>query len=428
MIKIDIDEMKKSQNGLELLSKDDVLNFPIEVFPENIQLVINKLNSNFGFEKSILSSSILFTYSTALGNSRSIKINNVWSDNANLWVAIVGERGTAKSPMIGFCVAPLNSIESDFHRNWLYDINIYNELSKKDKEITTKPQRDQRFTSDVTTEGLIKLLSYNQRGIGLYKDELKGFFSGMNQYKGGQGEDKQFYLQAFNNSSYLKNRANDDPIMIESIFLSIIGSIQPTVFNKVSFDNTDDGMIDRWLYIRSDDATPPFSGNDIDESIKAEYTSFIHTAFEQSNHSNTLEWSDDSKEQFVIAINAIRDHKRSNDTRAAVRAYASKMETYLARFIILLTSMRNSNIITTEIVLDAFKLVTYFLSSADRIFTEFDNEKTLNAVINDANAKTTKQEIIALLKAEIGLTNTDIAKRCGVSKQYVGKVYRELGL
>ena len=58
------------------------------------------------------------------------------------------------------------------------------------------PPRPKRIdVNDVTMECLINLLADNPRGLVMVQDELAGFLSGMNQYKGGKGSDRAYRMQ-----------------------------------------------------------------------------------------------------------------------------------------------------------------------------------------------------------------------------------------
>jgi len=62
------------------------------------------------------------------------------------------------------------------------------------------------FTTDCTREALCDLLRENPRGLLVHRDELAGWARSLNQYKGGKGNDKQFWLNLWSGEPVAVNR------------------------------------------------------------------------------------------------------------------------------------------------------------------------------------------------------------------------------
>ena len=60
-------------------------------------------------------------------------------------------------------------------------------------------------------------------------DELTAWVLGMNQYKGGRGADRQFYLSCWSGEPAKVNRKSDpgEPLIVPDPFLGVIGCIPP---------------------------------------------------------------------------------------------------------------------------------------------------------------------------------------------------------
>ena len=54
---------------------------------------------------------------------------------------------------------------------------------------------------DATVEALYSVLEENPRGVLDIEDELSGWVRRMDQYKGGKGADRQFFLGVWSNST-----------------------------------------------------------------------------------------------------------------------------------------------------------------------------------------------------------------------------------
>jgi hypothetical protein len=392
--------------------------FPTNIFPEKIENLIDLLYTNVGFEKSVTASSILFTVSTIIGNSKRIKVKNTWIDTPNLWLAIVGKRGTMKSPTIKFPVTPLQKDEITFAEEYEKEITSWNRLEKEQQNQEEKPTRKQRVTTDITTEGLIRLIKENPNGIGIIKDELNGLFKEMNRYQGAGA--LEFLLSAYTGGQYIKNRATQDSTTVENVYLSIIGTIQPQILKSIANNNTDNGFIDRWLYVKSENKVPGFNiDSDIDIQYIESYNRFIIDIKNMSSSNDSMVWSAKARTEFQDGINRIRTIMRNEETPHQLTAYLSKMETYFARFCILIAVMDQEIQIEKQHVQKAYMLTKFYIYTANNTFIGFDNEEEINAIYKTENANTKKQKVLALHKHLPNMQKKDIAEVVGCNRSFV---------
>ena len=205
--------------------------FPIDVFPEWIRDFVNEHYNVLGFNTDAMSLSIISAISSIIGNK--ITLEAGWKSTAVLWFVIVGKAGSNKSHPLAHAFKPL--LDVDFanakeYMNAYRDFEEYEKLPAKEKaniEKVEKPYLKQLVVQDTTVEALVQAHSYNPNGMVLYMDELSGFWSGMNQYKGGKGNEESFWLKAYNNGAHVANRKMKDGIVsIERTFVNIIGTIQ----------------------------------------------------------------------------------------------------------------------------------------------------------------------------------------------------------
>lgn len=415
---IDIEKMMSGENGrFDLLDDEGIPRFPLEIFPDDLQFIIKQLEKYASFEPQVIASSILFVASTIIGNSKIIEVKEAWRDTANIWIAIVGKRGTMKSPAISYCLKPLMNKEKDFAREFDAALASYYEIPSKDRNEINRPHRTQRFTNDTTVEGLIKAMEYNWNGMGIYKDELNGFFEEMNRYK--SGGNLEFYLSAFNGGTYIKNRASYDPQTINDIYLSMVGSIQPEVLKAIASTQTNNGMIDRWLYVISNDKIPRTTLDDIDSSVASSFQMKVANWINNCKSQEMLEWLPGAKETFNSAINEMEDMMETNEE---MLTYLSKLKTYFARFIVIICVIEYTNLIGIPEVNKAKQLIAYFLGTAQHMFVEFENQITLDKIVQIENASTKKEIVHAVIKHLPKLNNSQLSKFTGISRQYVIRV------
>ena len=329
---IDIEKMMAGNDSrFDIVDAQGLPRFPIEIFPEDLQFIIKQLEQFASFEPQVIASSILFVASTIIGNSKIIEVKEAWRDTPNIWLAIVGKRGTMKSPAISYCLKPLMSDEKDYARHFEEALGAYYAIPKKERNDIDRPNRRQRFTNDTTVEGLINAMEYNWNGIGIYKDELNGFFEEMNRYT--SVGNLEFYLSAFNGGTYIKNRASYDPKTVNDIYLSMIGSIQPEVLKSIAATQTNNGMIDRWLYVISNDKIPKSTITDVDISVASSLKMKVAGWVNNCTVVENLKWLPGAKETFFAALNEMEDMMETNEE---MLTYLSKLKTYFARFVVII--------------------------------------------------------------------------------------------
>jgi hypothetical protein len=105
-----------------------------------------------------------------------------------------------------------------------------------------------------SAESLLKLLSKQPAKSSLlyYSDELKGWFDGMNQHKGGKGNDLSIFISLFSGAAEgKKNYADGSTLEFGKQLLSIFGNLQPEFlrecFGKVSGKVDPQGLRARFL-------------------------------------------------------------------------------------------------------------------------------------------------------------------------------------
>jgi hypothetical protein len=117
-----------------------------------------------------------------------------------------------------------------------------------------KPIRPRILLMDTTIEEAAQILSKNQKGLILVKDELSGLIENFTR-RG--GSDRAFYLESFGGRSYTIDRVkHPEPIIIPSLALSILGGIQPERLDSLVLKGDDDGFAARFLYIWPKKVTP----------------------------------------------------------------------------------------------------------------------------------------------------------------------------
>ena len=176
----------------------------------------------------------------------------------------MAKAGTNKSHPLTFAIKPI--IESDKKTFKEYELaraeydKLKSEKPQPGQEQPKKPVWKKSLLSDYTPEALAEVHKYNKRGIGVYCDELAGWFKNFNRYN--KGSEMEFWLSAWSSKPINIDRKSDEPIFIPLPFISVAGTIQTGILNELAKESrTQNGFIDRILFV-------------IPDNIKKEYWSY----------------------------------------------------------------------------------------------------------------------------------------------------------
>ena len=221
--------------------------------------------------------------SSLIGTSRRVMASRSWSQPMTTWTAVVGFSGTSKTPGIDATKRALSQIERDRRSKiddlrcahegrveaakaaralWKEEVELAAEgkvvsLDKYRNTVTSEPAMPaaavdpgpfvapRLYVSNATIERLAVLLQARPQGMLMLSDELAGLFLNMSRYSGGQ--DNEFWLEAWNGSSYTVERMGRPPISVDHLLVGVVGGLQPDKLAR-SFKGDLDGMYARVLF------------------------------------------------------------------------------------------------------------------------------------------------------------------------------------
>ncbi len=184
-----------------------------------------------------------------------------WTESARLWVAFVGDPSTKKSPAISKAVRHAKRIDHNMAEengkaigDWKWQHDSWKEAKKADKSNPApepKPPAVQRLVvEDITVEALTEVLKDNPRGVLTLKDELTGWFAGMDAYKGaakGASMDRAHWLEAYNGGRRAIDRVTRGAVVVPNWSTCIIGGIQPDMIRRIASSMGNDGLLQRFI-------------------------------------------------------------------------------------------------------------------------------------------------------------------------------------
>lgn len=201
------------------------------------------------------------------------KRHDNWQECARIWVTLVGDPSTKKTPSMKKAATPLLNIDREqlaennrLAQAWLADGGS--------KSGTPKPAAPRYAINDATAEAAGEVLKHSINGILIYQDELSGFFGRIEKYGGSGGSaDRSFWLQAFGGGQYAVDRISRGSFIIENLSITLLGGIQPGPMRSVVSGAQDDGLIQRVFPIM---LAPATKGQDAPApDIDAQYDSLI---------------------------------------------------------------------------------------------------------------------------------------------------------
>jgi len=348
----DARDAAKADEPVAVTQGSDVT-FPFDALPRQLTALAIDGGAASGCVPEAVAAHGLSVLGAAIGNSAVLTIGN-WKQRAVVWTAVIARPGTAKSTALRLAKSPLEALD-------VAAVDAWRDRKAADK---TVPDPKRTLADDTTAEKLARLLDANPRGILVAADELSGVVSGMNQYKGGKGNDRQLYLKLWSGDALRVDRVGSESIFVPHPICTVTGTIQPDLADAL---RGADGMTGRWLTAHLEDRkrTHP---TDADVSrVTLAWAALVHTLHERAG---PLEC-----QLSLAAYDAFRTWRdatidRANDEENAERAdYLGKLESHAARLILLLhiagdpNGMRGTTI-EPETVTRALRVLAWFVDGA----------------------------------------------------------------
>jgi hypothetical protein len=174
-----------------------------------------------------------------------------WKQSARLWVALGGPVSAIKSAQMDRCTNPYSSIDEEMREEYRRDMDYYETLDDEKKKNVAKPLKKRLCIEDTTPEALQEIMQDNLHGQLMVRDELSGFFGGMDKYSGNRGGsyDRGFWLKAYNGGRYSFDRVKRGSGLIKNCGVSVLGGIQEDTLRTFVNEGIDDGLIQRMLLV-----------------------------------------------------------------------------------------------------------------------------------------------------------------------------------
>ncbi len=223
--------------------------FPVDVFPPVLQKFIATSAKDSSVPVDYMGVAVLAVLSTAIGNGHVIQVKEGWTDDARLWLAIIGNSASNKSGALSRAFAPLYKIQKSLSDAYATRKSQYDqEVARrpKDEDKPAPPVLEQVIVQDATMEAMMQVLQRNGRGVVLYRDELAAWVGSMNAYR--PGADRETWLSLWNHGQPITvNRKMQDAISLPTGgFVTVVGGMPPGSLAKLVTSH-EDGLLPRFL-------------------------------------------------------------------------------------------------------------------------------------------------------------------------------------
>ena len=432
-----------------ILNKENLV-FPLEIYPKAVQNYIIECSQTLDSSIDYMGCSLLWLISLSIGNSMVVEVKRGWIENGVVWVAIVGKAGIGKTPSISNVIFPLEKINNREISNYIKEYEkyeYYNSLSKKEQEEfpeVQKPQKSQFMANDITVEALVDLHQQSDNSVGVFKDELAGWFKDMNKYK--PGSDLEFWLSTWSGKSVNLNRLTRAGSFVAKPFIPVLGGIQPSIFNSFyTEENKDNGFIDRMLLSYPELQVEKYNESEMNYETIQWYSDTIVAFFEriktnlvkrdenQKIEPITLKFSEEAKKEWVRIYNDITIVQNDDAENEYMKSMLPKQKSYIPRFALLIHVFNaigeiNYNVqeISKDSILKAEKLSKYFIAMAKKIKIDSVEVQEIKQILKDQKGKTTKEKFEQLYSANKNLNKKEVSEQLGVSLQMIYKYIKQI--
>lgn len=352
-------------SGVSSMRFEQFRPFPVGALFEPIRRFVISAARSIGCDVCYVAVPLFAALASAIGNTRRIQLKRGWTEPAIVWVAIVGESGTQKTPALTLGTEQVHRRQRDAMRQYAEErVRYFVEKQQYERDLKAwernatggeaphqpeEPQLVRNVVSDSTVEALATVLLHNPRGVLLEREELAGWIASFNQYKGGRGADAQHYLSMHAGKFILVDRKQGSPptVFVPAACVSVVGGIQPAILDRIlGAEHRDSGLLARLLLAMPPRQPKRWSDATIPDAVEAEVRTLFERLYSLETDLNddgdptprSLPLTPAAKEIWVHFVNTHGEEHM--DLIGDLSAAWSKLEGYAARLALVLHCAR----------------------------------------------------------------------------------------
>jgi hypothetical protein len=369
--------------------------FPVDVLPEPAARLVTEGAESIGCPPDFLGVSVLVVAAGTIGRSASLLLKDGYFAPTTVYAGCIGPPSDGKTPALKAATAAVRKIDGALEAEYGQALERWQEEAAKlgangKKQKPPPPPKPRRIdVDDITMEALPILLADNPRGLVMIRDELTALVLGMNQFKGGKGNDRSNVLKIWSGDAIKKDRVNHEnnaPIRCPHPCLSIVGGLPPDMLGELlDPKGRADGFLDRFLLTYPDPRRlPPWSERGVSDETAAEWHALVARLWQRPLNlkegrpvPHVAHFTPEGKACWQGYFNAHVAEMNRDDFPPTLRGPWGKFRDYAGRLCLVLALMDHAADpdadpvavpnVGPKSVRDGWRLVAYFKSHARRV-------------------------------------------------------------
>ncbi len=350
--------------------------YPVESFPPELQQFIIQIQEKLDAPASFIGSTLLATFSTAIGTSMHVKtaLGNTYMC---IWTCLVGISSSGKSIASNELFKPIYEIQHEL------DTEREEQETRMNEDDKERAKIKQVMYSEGNVPTLVKeLLKPNPKGILFDTDEILIWINGLNSYGNKDtGSDEQTWIRIWDSKSIRKVLSGNKIFKVNKPYVNIFGGIQPPLLYKLYQNDRDySGFCYRILfaYPEGNKIALPNLDYKPSQELFRQYSEILKQLYYElpSQDSNDIALTENALSFYDNWIN-----EKTNEINHIQNQYElghkagifGKMKIYVLRFAGILavietaytgTELNSKIVIDAKIMMKAIKLADYYQHSA----------------------------------------------------------------
>ncbi|MBN1554422.1 MAG: DUF3987 domain-containing protein [Phycisphaerae bacterium] len=411
--------------------------FPVEFLPEPLRSFVTQAAEAIGCDAAFVALPLLAGVASAIGNIYRIELKRNWTEPVILWVAIVGDSGTLKSPALELALKSLRRRQHDAIKQHAEEMEAHKaDVLRYEIDLAAwkksggeglppaepkAPVLPRYWCDDTTIEALAVMLLQNWRGILMVRDELAGWLGGFDRYAQGKGGDVAKWLEMHGGRSVMVDRKTGTPrtIYIPRAAVSVTGGIQPATLQRaLGREYFENGLAARLLLASPPRRVKKWTEREIDPATENAVT----TMFENLYSLEPVTGQDGEPEPGIVRlspaaktawISFYNEHAQEHvNLSGDLSAAWSKLEGYAARLALVVHLVRwaagdatlsDLNVVDEESVSAGVALSRWFGQETRRVY----------AILDETEEDRERRELVELIERHGGnITARELMRSC----------------
>lgn len=233
---------------------------PRDCLPPMLQRWVTSEARRKGAPEPFAAAAAIGVAGSAIGASQKIQVrakDTGFLQSASLWIALVADPGSGKSPIISAALRPLRILDEEWYSADKRQHDAWAAQASKRKDAPDRgpePIIRRLVVDDITLERQVQIHSQNPRGLLRAPDELAAFLGSFGQYKKSNEADRGQALRLFDGGAIKVDRVSGGAagVYAKQALMGVLAGTQPEKLRAKVRELGADGMLQRFLFVVHD--------------------------------------------------------------------------------------------------------------------------------------------------------------------------------